>query len=269
MVVLVTGGSSGIGLATVKRLAARDHRVFTASRRPTRTPLPQGVTPVVFDVAAPDAVGALVAEVVDAAGTIDVLVNNAGAGGVQPLEDTTDEDAHRLLEVNVFGPMRLARAVIPVMRAQGGGRIINVSSMNDSLPAPFGGWYSASKAALTSLSYVLRAELRAHDIHVTVVAPGFFLTDMASELSATPIPEDSAHAEALRRLREQDEARLSTADDPDDVARAIEACIDNPEPPARLVVGLDAAGFESLIQSSSAEDLAGMLVDFVSQLTSD
>jgi NAD(P)-dependent dehydrogenase (short-subunit alcohol dehydrogenase family) len=266
MVVLVTGGSSGIGLATVRRLAAGGHQVFAASRRPARASLPDGVTPIEFDVAVPEATDALVAEVVDAAGSIDVLVNNAGTGAVQPVEETSDEDAHRIFEVNLFGPMRLARRVIPVMRVKGGGRIVNVSSMNDILPAPFGGWYSASKAAFTSLSYVLRAELGAHGIHVTVVAPGFFLTEMASSLSAAPIPEDSVHATALRRLREQDAARIETAGDPDDVAAAIEACIEGPDPPARLVVGLDAVGFESLVQSSSADDVAAMLADFVAQL---
>jgi NAD(P)-dependent dehydrogenase (short-subunit alcohol dehydrogenase family) len=266
VIVLVTGGSSGIGLATVKRLVAQGHQVFSASRQPARAALPDGVTPIAFDVAVPRQAGAVVDEVVRAAGRIDVLVNNAAASMTHPLEETTDEDAHHLLEVNVFGPMRLARAVIPAMRAQGSGRIINVTSMNDTVPAPFSGWYSASKAALATLSYVLRAELRAQGIHVTVVAPGFFLTDMAKSLSADPPPSNSLHADTLRRLHDENLERLSSAGDPDDVAAAIEACLDEPEPPARMIVGLDAVGFESLIRGSSAEDLAAMLVDYVAQL---
>lgn len=269
MIVLVTGGSSGIGLATVKRLAARGHQVFTASRRPTRAPLPDGVTPVVFDAAASQDAQRIVDEVTRAAGRIDALVNNAGATMVRPVEETSDEDAHQLLEVNLFGPMRLARAVVPVMRRQGGGRILNVTSLNDSLPAPFSGWYSASKAALTSLSSVLRAELRSHGIHVTVIAPGFFLTEMATAVSAELSSEGSAYAPALERLRTENVDRLSTAGDPDEVATAIETCLDEDDPPARMVVGLDAVGFESLIRQSSAEDMAAMLCDYVAQLAAD
>ncbi len=268
MVVLVTGGSSGIGLATVRRLAAGGHRVFTASRRPARTELPAGVTPLTFDAGDPSAASAVVAQVVEEAGRLDVLVNNAGAGAVGAVEETTEEDAHHVMEVNVFGPLRLIRAAIPVMRAQGGGRILNVSSLNDTLPAPFGGWYSASKAALTSLSYVLRAELHGSGIHVTVVAPGLFLTDMARSLSEEPPDEGSLYGEVLRRLREENANRLSGAGDPDDVGAAVAACVEDVDPLARIVVGLDAVGFESLVRQSSVDDLAAMLGDYVVQLSS-
>ena len=267
MIVVVTGGSSGIGLATVRRLAAREHQVFAASRRPDRTELPAGVTPVVLDVSDPGQATSTVEQILAAAGRIDALVNNAGATMVGAADETSDDEAHRLLEVNLFGPMRMARAVIPVMRDQGGGRIVNVTSMNDTLPAPFSGWYSASKAALASLSYVMRAELLPEGIYTTVVAPGFFLTEMATELSSAPPPDTSPHAAALRRLQEENVERLSGAGDPDDVAAAIEACLDDLQPPARMIVGLDAVGFESLIQQSSAEDVAAMLVDYVAQLS--
>jgi NAD(P)-dependent dehydrogenase (short-subunit alcohol dehydrogenase family) len=268
MVIVVTGGSSGIGLATVKRLAKRGHRVFSASRQPARAELPDSVTPITCDVAVPSDAEAVVDEVMRAAGRIDVLVNNAGATAVQPVEETSDEDAHHLVEVNLFGPMRLCRAVIPTMRAQGGGRIVNVTSMNDTIPAPFSGWYSASKSALATLSYVLRAEVLAQGIHVTVVAPGFFLTDMATSLSAAPAPDSTHHGDALRRLHKENVERLSSAGDPDEVAAAIEACIDDAEPPARMIVGLDAVGFDALIRQSSAEDVATMMADYVAQLSS-
>ena len=112
-----------------------------------------------LDVSDPAAAERAVRTVTEAAGRLDVLVNNAGSGILAPLEETADAEAHRTFEVNVFGPMRLARAVLPAMRAQGSGRIVNVTSVNDIAPAPFGGWYSASKAALASLSVVLGAEL--------------------------------------------------------------------------------------------------------------
>src|SRR5688500_4442204 len=105
-VVLVTGGSSGIGLATVRRLAGAGHRVFAASRNPTRSPLPEGVTPLVLDVADPAGAEACIAEIVAAAGTIDGLVSNAGTGVLAPIEETTDDDVRQVFEVNVFGPLR-------------------------------------------------------------------------------------------------------------------------------------------------------------------
>ena len=266
-VVLVTGGSSGIGFATVQRLAAAGHEVFAASRNPSRAPLPSGVTPIVLDLIDPvscrDAVGA----VVTAADRLDVLVNNAGSGDQGPLEESADEHVREIFEVNVFGPMRLARAALPVMRSHRGGRIVNVTSMNDVCPAPFGGWYSASKAALASASAVLDAEAHGFGIRVTVVAPGLFRTAMAEKLVSYDIAGDSPYAAAFEGLREQTFTRLETAGDPDDVAVAIENCIKADEPPARIVVGADAAALEKLIQETSPDDFARLLRAFVAGLT--
>ena len=133
-VVLITGGSSGIGLATVRRLAGAGDQVFYASRKPAAVPLAAEVTHVPLDLADPRACDAAVQSVVAAAGRLDVLINNAGTAVLAPLEEGGDAEAHQTFEVNVFGPMRLIRAALPVMRAQGGGRIINVTSVNDIAP---------------------------------------------------------------------------------------------------------------------------------------
>ena len=122
-VVLITGGSSGIGLATVRRLAEAGDQVFYASRKPATAPLAAEVTHVPLDLADPHACDAAVQSVVEAAGRLDVLVNNAGTAVLAPLEEGSDTEAHQTFEVNVFGPMRLIRAALPVMRAQGGGQI--------------------------------------------------------------------------------------------------------------------------------------------------
>jgi len=266
-VVLVTGGSSGIGLATVQRLAAAGDQVFCGSRDPYRVTLPPGVTPLATDVADPAAGRAAVGSVVEAAGRLDVLVNNAGAGSLAPLEEADDAEAHRIFEVNVFGPMRLARAALPVMRAQGGGRIINVTSENDTAPAPFGGWYSASKAALASLSVVLDAEVRGSGVAVTVVAPGLYRTPMSQSLPSFRVAADSRYAAAFAALRERTLAALPRAGDPDEVARAIEGCVRAADPPARIVVGADAIAMDDAIRLADAEDVARLLRDFVAGLT--
>ena len=266
-VVLVTGGSSGIGLATVRRLAAAGHGVFSASRDPGRADLPGGVTPLVLDLADPASCRAVVASVLDAAGRLDVLVNNAGTASLAPLEETSDDEPRRVFEVNVFGPMRVATAAVPVMRAQGGGRILNVTSENDVAPAPFGGWYSASKAALASASTVLDAEVHGFGIFVTVVAPGLFLTPMARSLSSYGVSSVSPYGAAFDSMRKQAVQGVDQAGDPDDVARAIEDCMSAAEPPARLVVGDDAQEMEKTVRTSGPEDIARILREYVASLT--
>ncbi|HEV8297591.1 MAG TPA: SDR family NAD(P)-dependent oxidoreductase [Acidimicrobiales bacterium] len=265
-VALVTGGSSGIGLATVRRLAAEGDTVFAASRNPTRAQLPEGVTPVVADVADPAAADALIDLVTGDAGRIDVLVNNAGSGLLGPMEEMSDADAQRVFEVNLFGPMRLARAALPIMREQGGGRIINVTSMNDVLPAPFGGWYSASKAALASASTVLGTEVHRFGVFVTVVAPGLFRTEMSEALGNAEIPETSRYRSILLALREQNVTRVAAAPDPDAVAVAIEQCIRDPEPPARIIVGDDAEAMAKLVHDTDANEFARLLRSWVTAL---
>ena len=266
-IVLVTGGSSGIGLATVRRLAGAGDRVFCASRNPGRAQLPGGVTPVVLDVADPrscrDAIGTVMGE----AGRLDVLVNNAGAVSLASLEDAGDEEGHRIFEVNFFGPLRLATAAVPVMRAQGGGRIINVTSENDVAPAPFGGWYSASKAALASASVVLDAEVHGFGIFVTVVAPGLFQTPMSAAFGSGRVADDSPYAAAFAAAIEESVAEVARAGDPGLVARAIDDCIRAGDPPARIVVGADAEEMEKTVRAASPDELAAMMREYVAGLT--
>lgn len=266
-VVLITGGSSGIGLATVRRLAEAGDQVFYASRKPSAVPLAGDVTHVPLDLADPQACDAAVQSVLDKAGRLDVLINNAGTAVLAPLEEGGDAEAHRTFEVNVFGPMRLIRAALPIMRAQGGGRIINVTSVNDIAPAPFGGWYSASKAALASLSTVLGAELQGSGIFVTVVAPGLFVTGMSEQLPLARVAGDSRYAAAFEKMNAESALELAAAGDPDEVARALAECIAADQPPARIVVGADGIAMDETFRTTSAEDLAIMLRDYVASLT--
>jgi NAD(P)-dependent dehydrogenase (short-subunit alcohol dehydrogenase family) len=266
-VALITGGSSGIGLATVRRLAEAGDQVFYASRRPATVPLAGNVIHVPLDLAGPQACDAAVQSVVDSAGRLDVLINNAGTAVLAPLEEGSDAEAHQTFEVNVFGPMRLIRAALPVMRAQGGGRIINVTSVNDIAVAPFGGWYSASKAALAALSMVLGAELQGSGIFVTVVAPGLFVTGMSQQLPLARVAGDSRYATAFEKLRAESALELAAAGDPDEVARALAECIAADQPPARIVVGADGIAMDETVRKASAEDLATMLREYVASLT--
>jgi NAD(P)-dependent dehydrogenase (short-subunit alcohol dehydrogenase family) len=229
--------------------------------------MPEEVSYLPLDLADPEACEAAVWSVVDSAGRLDVLVNNAGTAVVAPLEETADTEAHRIFEVNVFGPMRLVRAALPVMHAQGGGRIVHVTSVNDIAPPPFSGWYSASKSAPASLSAVLDAELYGSGIFVTVIAPGFFRSAMAEQLPSFQVADDSRYATALLRLRASNAARAEAAGDPDEVARAIEDCIRADEPPARRVVGADGIALEETIRRTRPADLARLLRESVASLS--
>ena len=160
----------------------------------------------------------------------------------------------------------LAAAAVPVMRARGGGRIINVTSGNDTVPAPFGGWYSASKAALASLSTVLAAEVHAFGILVTVVAPGLFATPMAQRLTERHDHAGSQYAAALGALPVRAAAALEHAGNPDDVARAIEDCIAADDPPARIVVGADARQMIKMIQDATPDQVAVLMREYVAGL---
>jgi hypothetical protein len=153
------------------------------------------------------------------------------------------------------------------MRAGGGGgRIVNVTSLNDIAPAPFGGWYSASKSALMSLSYVLGAELAGTGIAVTVVAPGLFRTAMSEELPSWRAAPGSRFEGAFEALSRASEERLESAADPDEAARVIEDCVRSESPPARAVAGEDGLAMEETVRAASAEDLARMLGEAVGKL---
>src|SRR5689334_8812737 len=146
-VAVVTGVSSGIGRATAAELAARGFRVF-GTVRSAGTGVPEGVLPIVLDVRDEASIEAGIADVVARAGRIDVLVNNAGGSIVGAIEETDTRQAQDLFDVNFFGAVRMTRAVLPTMRRQRAGRILFVSSVVGFLPAPFMGFYSASKHAL-------------------------------------------------------------------------------------------------------------------------
>ncbi len=155
------------------------------------------------------------------------------------------------------------------MRAAGGGRIINVTSGNDVVPAPFAGWYSASKAALASLSVVLDAEVHGFGIFVTVISPGLFRTPMSDRLTdPSAVPAESPYAAPLAALPGRAAAGLEHAGDPDDVARAIEDCIAAADPPPRVVVGADAEAMIEMFEKADAAERARLMRAYVAGLAS-
>ncbi len=179
LVILITGASSGIGYEAARMLALQGHVVYGAARRVGRMePLREvGVVPIGLDVTSDASAQAAVEQVIGEQGRIDVLVNNAGYGELGPMETTTIEDARRQLDVNVLGVARMTRLVLPHMRRQHSGRIVNVASIAGHITFAFAGWYNASKYAVEALSDATRMEVRPHGIDVVIIEPGGVYSD--------------------------------------------------------------------------------------------
>ena len=178
-VILLTGASSGIGYDTAVALAQQGHKVYAAARRVERMePLRQyGIVPLKMDVTDEASMQEGVKTLWDAEGRIDVLINNAGYGYFGAVENVPMDDARNQLEVNVFGLARLCQLVLPTMRAQHSGRIINTASVAGRAVFYYGGWYHVSKYAVESLSDAMRMELKPFGIDVVIIEPGAIKTN--------------------------------------------------------------------------------------------
>lgn len=178
-VILITGASSGIGYDAATRLAQQGHRVYGAARRLERMePLKEyGVVPIPLDVTDEASMTHGIQSILDTEGRIDVLVNNAGYGYLGAIENVPLEEARRQLEVNLFGLARLTQLVLPHMREQHAGRIINVSSIAGKAVLLFGGWYNVSKYAVEAFSDALRIETKPFGIKVSLIEPSGIKTD--------------------------------------------------------------------------------------------
>jgi NAD(P)-dependent dehydrogenase (short-subunit alcohol dehydrogenase family) len=181
-IVLITGASAGIGEEAVKGLLAAGYTVYAGARRVDRMqPLADaGARLLSLDVTDDTSMTIAVKTILQEAGRIDVLINSAGYGSYGALEDVPLSEAHRQFDVNIFGLARLIQWVLPGMRQQRSGRIVNVSSIGGEFGEPFGSWYHATKFALEGLSDSLRMELHPFGIDVVVIQPGAILTEWNS-----------------------------------------------------------------------------------------
>jgi len=218
-VALVTGASAGIGEATARALNAAGYRVFGTSRRPPATRV-SGIEYLVCDVTSDESVAAAIGEVLQQTARIDLLVNNAGVGLVAGAEESSLEQAKSLFEVNLFGVIRTIKAVLPIMRRQGAGRIVNISSVLGLIPAPFMALYAASKHALEGYSESLDHETRSAGIRVVLVEPAYTRTSFDS--NAYQADQQLGHYQSARTNAEgvvRDAVKVG--DSPELVASAV------------------------------------------------
>ncbi len=236
--VLITGCSTGIGRATAVELTKRGHDVIATARRPETLDDLEVEERLPLDVDSDDSARAAV----ERAGAIDALVNNAGFGLVGPVETTPLAAVRQLFETNVFGAWRMMQAVLPGMRARGGGTIVNVTSLAGRVVSPLNGAYSASKFALEAVTEALHYEAGHFGIRVVAIEPGAFTTGFSErELRLGMDPPydelDRQWAEAFERLPGRDPAGQPG---PEPVAAAIADAIESPDTPRRVPVGADA-----------------------------
>lgn len=186
-IAIVTGGTSGIGLATAQALHAKGVHVYALSRHPLEG---CDIPHIACDVSDPAAVQGAVDEVLRREGRIDILVNCAGFGISGAFEFTNPDDARRLMEVNVYGMSHAIQAVLPAMRAQKSGRIVNISSVAAVAPIPFQAWYSISKAAVNALTLAVANEVRPFGITVCAAMPGDIRTGFTAARKKSPQGDD-------------------------------------------------------------------------------
>lgn len=247
LVALVTGASSGIGAATAKQLTKAGYKVYGTSRRGIQA-AQSTITMLALDVTDDVSVSAAVNELIQLEGRIDLLVNNAGFG-IAPAgaEESSLEQAQALFDTNFFGIVRMIRAVVPHMRRQGRGRIINIGSILGVVPMPYIALYAASKHAVEGYSEALDHELRTRGIRVAVIEPAFTKTQFEANNIGPDAKLDEYHnvRTSLAKVFSQS---MANADDPDVVAKVVVKAASAARPKLRYTAGV-AAGRLSLLRA--------------------
>lgn len=239
--VLVTGASSGIGKATAIYLAQNGYHVYAAARRMEKMQelKEYGIKPVTLDVSKDESMVACVEKILNEARSIDVLINSAGLGSYGALEDVPITEAKNQLEINLFGVARLIQLVLPQMRKNGYGKIVNISSVGGKVGLPMGVWYHASKFAIEGLSDSLRNEVRQFGIDVIVIEPGGTKSEMV-EIGAGDLMRVSGNtvykglANSIQKMYTE---MAKNAVEPTVIAKLIKKSIEARRPKTRYIGG--------------------------------
>ncbi len=234
-IIFITGASSGIGKAVGLYLQEKGYTIYGTSRNPekynSKFPL------FSLDVRNVDSIQKAIAEVIDKEGKIDVLINNAGVGITGALEELSAQEIKNNFETNFFGPIEVIKTILPYMRQNGGGRIINITSIAGYMGLPFRSVYSASKGALELITEALRMEVMEFNIKISNVAPGDFATDIASRRFHAPLNKNSPYFRIYKQQLETINSHVDLGSDPLEMARAIEKIITSKNPKIHYKIG--------------------------------
>ena len=235
-VVLITGGSSGIGKAIGEFLFHKGFTVYGTSRNPEK--VTNSVFPMIaLDVRSVDSIQLAVQKVISISKRIDVVINNAGVGITGPIEETPTDEMRNNFETNFFGPIEVIKAVLPQMREQQSGLIINITSIAGYLGLPYRGIYSASKGALELVSEAISIEVKPFGINVVNIAPGEFATEIAAHRYHAPILEDSVYKTPYENTLGMMNSHMHSGDNPEELAAVVYQIINDKNPKLHYKVG--------------------------------
>jgi len=235
-VVLITGGSSGIGKSIGEFLFEKGYTVYGTSRSPQN--YPQSKFPIIaLDVTNRDSIFSCIKSIIEKEARVDVLINNAGAGITGPIEEIPETELKRNFETNLFGPINVIKATLPQMRNQNSGLIINITSIAGYMGLPYRGIYSASKGALGLITEAFRMEIKDFNIHMTNVAPGDFATNIAAGRFHSPVKEGSPYAKKYGKVLKAINEDVNNGGDPHKVAKMILNIIETSNPRIHYKVG--------------------------------
>ena len=236
-VVLITGASSGLGLSTALHLNKIGYQVFGTSRNPEKNTITLPFSLIPLEITNSVSIDSCVALVLKKAGRLDVLINNAGVGITGPMEEIDLTAVSENFAINCFGPLQMAQAVLPKMREQSSGLIINITSIAGFMGLPFRGVYSSSKSAFSIMTESLRMEVKSFGIHVCSLAPGDYATDIASRRYHAPVIENSPYQRIYQENLDTMNKHVLDGNPPQEIAIAIAEIIKKGKPAVHYKVG--------------------------------
>ncbi len=234
-IVLLTGATGGLGTSIAKYLDKEKYIVYGAGRKQTQT---TDYIPVYMDLQKPESITQAVNKILSEQGKIDILINNAGIGITGSIEETSIENVKKVFEVNFFGMMQLIQEVLPAMRKQKKGLIINISSIAGYTGLPYRGIYSATKAAVMRMTEALSTELYPFGIKVVEIAPGDFKTKIAEGRIYTPLKKDSPYYEDYQRILKMIDIEVEQGLEPEVLGKKVSQIIRKKNPKLTYNIGI-------------------------------
>ncbi|MBV1922921.1 MAG: SDR family oxidoreductase [Flavobacteriaceae bacterium] len=243
-VVLITGGSSGIGKSIGNYLTEKGCIVYGTSRNPDRLTEKFSFQLIQLDVTQPDSIKGAISKIIEKESRIDVVINNAGIGITGPIEETPEIEIKNAFDTNFYGPLNVIKEVLPFMRIQKSGLVLNITSIAGYMGLPYRGLYSASKAALEITTEAYRMEVKQFGIEMATIAPGDFATNIAAGRYHSPELNDSPYKNSYGKTLQMMNEHVSHGEDPIEMAKKVYQIINTTKPKVAYKVG-------SLIQKCS------------------
>ena len=235
-IILITGGSSGIGKAIGEYLADKDYTVYGTSRDIAKHPESKFKL-LTLDVTNNDQINSCINQIINREGRIDVLINNAGVGITGPLEEIPEEEIHKHFKTNLYGPINMIKAVLPFMRKENNGLIINITSIAGYVGTPYRSIYSAGKAALDLISETLNMETKEFKINVVSIAPGEYLTNIPKGRFHSPLIEESPYKNSYKKGLEIMNKHIDSGADPKIIGKLVYKILNSKNPKKKYLSG--------------------------------